>query len=98
MMNKVLIENLGNFAIAYIDDVLIYSLDLKSHINHVRLVLKKLPQNKFFVKGEMCEFHTEEISFLGYNIMTTGIAMEKRKCLLCLNGHILPLLKNYNAS
>jgi hypothetical protein len=39
-MNKVLSDYLDIFCIAYLDDILIYSDNLKQHRNHVQLILE----------------------------------------------------------
>ena len=42
MMNDIFREILDNFVVCYLDDILIYSKDIKQHEEHVRLVLDKL--------------------------------------------------------
>lgn len=37
-------------------------------MQHVRLVLKRLLENKLFVKSEKCEFHVASVSFLGFAV------------------------------
>ena len=39
-INDVIRECLDKFAVAYLDDILIYSNTLEEHIEHVRLVLE----------------------------------------------------------
>ena len=41
-MNDVLFEYLNVFYIAYLDNILIYSKDLREHETHVKLVLERL--------------------------------------------------------
>ena len=41
-MNDVLFEYLDVFCTAYLDDILIYSEDLREHETHVKLVLERL--------------------------------------------------------
>ncbi|XP_060758382.1 uncharacterized protein LOC132869044 [Neoarius graeffei] len=70
---------LGKFVTAYIDDILIYSPDEKSHLEHVRDVLQCLLANHLYVKAEKCEFHQRQISFLGYIISAEGFSMDSAK-------------------
>lgn len=79
MINEVLRDYLNKFVIAYINDILIYSPDYTSHVKQVCLVLEKLLQNQLYVKGEKCEFHTKQTSFLGYHISEQGVSMDDRK-------------------
>ena len=39
---------------------------MEEHVEQVRLVLRRLLDNKLYVNSEKCEFHTSEISFLGF--------------------------------
>lgn len=50
----------------YLDDILIYSLNMEQHIQQSRTVLHKLYENQLFVKLEKCEFHVTAVSFLGF--------------------------------
>ena len=45
MMNDILAGYIDDFVIVYLDDILIYSSDIKSHMEHVKLVLKRLEEN-----------------------------------------------------
>ena len=75
-INQVLHEFLDVFCTAYMDDIMIYSETLEEHVVHVRKVLQKLLDNKLYASLEKCEFHKDQISFLGYIISSNGIAME----------------------
>lgn len=70
--------------IAYIDNILINSPDITSHVKHVRLVLQKLLQHQLYIKGEKWELHKDCITFLWYNIDTDGVSMETYKSFLAL--------------
>ncbi len=41
-------ENLNEFVIINIDDILVYSKIVKEHVEHLEYVLRKLQQNKLF--------------------------------------------------
>lgn len=79
LMNEALHEYLDVFAIVYLDDVLIYSTGREEHIKHVQLVLEKLKKYSLLVKPEKCEFHKDQVEFLGYIIGTHGIKMDSTK-------------------
>ncbi len=65
--------------IVYIDDILIYSDTLDSHVQQVRAVLRRLIENQLYAKIEKCEFHQTVTSFLGYIISAEGVAMDNKK-------------------
>ncbi|KAL0198415.1 hypothetical protein M9458_006955, partial [Cirrhinus mrigala] len=78
-MNEIFRDMLHKFVIIYIDDILIYSPDLRTHHHHVTRVLERLRQHRLFLKAEKCEFHTTEVRFLGYFISSAGVRMDQRK-------------------
>uniref|UniRef100_A0A3B1JZA6 ribonuclease H n=1 Tax=Astyanax mexicanus TaxID=7994 RepID=A0A3B1JZA6_ASTMX len=78
-MNDLFRDMLGKFVIIFIDDILIYSPDLTTHIQQVRLVLQRLSENSLYAKAEKCEFHRQRIAFLGYIISANGVLMDDNK-------------------
>lgn len=66
MINDILRDMINHFVFVYLDDILIFSRTTEEHVEQVRLVLRRLLDNKLYVKPEKCEFHTTEISFLGF--------------------------------
>ncbi|KAK1802669.1 hypothetical protein P4O66_004303 [Electrophorus voltai] len=78
-VNEVLREFLGRSVIAYIDDILIYSPSWKEHVLDVRAVLQTLLQNCLYCKAKKCEFHCNEVDFLGYTIQQGCVSMQPGK-------------------
>ena len=76
-INAALRPFLDKFAIAYIDDILIYSNSLEEHHEHVRTILKTLLEHGLYASLEKCQFSVEEVDFLGYVITPNGVAMER---------------------
>ncbi|XP_050924947.1 uncharacterized protein LOC108874699 [Lates calcarifer] len=66
LINDVLRDMLNRFVFVYLDDILIFSRTPDEHVQHVRLVLQRLLENRLFVKAEKCEFHVPSVSFLGF--------------------------------
>jgi hypothetical protein len=78
-MNDTLREYLDDFCVVYLDDILIFSPNEETHMQHVRQVLDKLRQAGLYAKAEKCEFHKESIEFLGYIISPQGVSMAPSK-------------------
>ncbi|XP_064820987.1 uncharacterized protein LOC135538716 [Oncorhynchus masou masou] len=79
LVNDVLRDMIGLFVFVYLDDILIFSKGLTSHIQHVKQVLQRLLENRLFVKAEKCDFHAHTTSFLGYIISRSEIKMYQEK-------------------
>ncbi|KAG7674317.1 hypothetical protein KSW81_006118 [Nannochloris sp. 'desiccata'] len=54
LMNNVFRDELHQFVLCYLDDIMIFSKSLQAHIQHVRHVFEKLRKNKLFVNKEKC--------------------------------------------
>ena len=62
-----------NFAIAYLDDIIIFSKTPQDHLTHIRKVLEKLQSAKLSMKMSKCNFFSKEIQYLGHILRATGI-------------------------
>jgi hypothetical protein len=79
MINDALRQYLDIFVIAYLNDIMIYSITLKEHVQHVSQVLKCLKRRNLRLKPEKCEFHREEVDFLEFVVGRHGIRMNPEK-------------------
>ena len=55
-MNSIFMEYLDKLVMVYLDDILIYSKNEEEHAEHLRLVLTKLREHRFYAKFSKCEF------------------------------------------
>ncbi|KAK3556304.1 hypothetical protein QTP70_007132 [Hemibagrus guttatus] len=76
LINEVFWDLLGKGAIAYIDNILVYSTSMEEHVRQVREVLTRLQRHHLYVKLEKCEFHRSTVTFLGYVISHQGVEMD----------------------
>jgi hypothetical protein len=80
LINDTLREYLDDFVVAYLDDILIYTrTNLQDHIQQVKRVMKKLQEKELYIKLSKCEFHKDEVAFLGSIISREGIKMDPKK-------------------
>ena len=61
------------FAMAYLDDIIIYSSTPEEHLEHIRTVFEKLRDAKLSLKLSKCHFFAKEIQYLGHILGTEGI-------------------------
>jgi hypothetical protein len=78
-INDVLAPYLDRFCTAYLQDTLIYSDTFKEYQEHVNLVLEAFEKAGLHLEPEKCEFHHQEVKYLGLIISTEGIKMDPEK-------------------
>ena len=79
LMNHIFQGLLRKFVLVFFDDILVYSLDWSSHLQHLVTVLQVLQKEQLFAKLSKCSFGATNIDYLGHTISNDGIAMEKDK-------------------
>jgi hypothetical protein len=55
-MNTIFQEEMDDFVIIYIDDILVYSKTAEDHVRKLEVVLRKLRDNKLYANGEKSMF------------------------------------------
>lgn len=79
LMNKVL-EGINNrYAMAYLDDVVIYSETVDEHLEHLRDVLDRLSRAGLKIKPSKCVFFKKELKYLGHIISGDGLRPDEEK-------------------
>jgi hypothetical protein len=80
-MNIILSKVLGNFALAYIDDIVIYSKTFKEHVNHLKEVLELLIEGGVRLSLGKCVFAHNSIDYLGFHVSGKGSSPLKSKTI-----------------
>jgi len=78
-MNQIFHPYLDQFAVVFIEDILVYSKSEEEHAEHLRIVLRVLKEKQLFAKLSKGEFWLREVSFLGHVISKGGIAVDPSK-------------------
>ena len=79
LMNRVFRPYVDQFFVVFIDDILVYSKNRKSHDTHLRVVLETLRKEQLYAKLSKCEFWLNEVSFLGHIVSKEGIRVDPKK-------------------
>ncbi len=80
MMNDIFRDLIGEGKVTiYLDDILIFSKNLKEHREITKHVLQRLRENNLFLKAEKCEFEVLETEYLGVIISENSIRMDPVK-------------------
>ena len=85
MMNKILAPVLGQFALVYLDDIIIYSKTPVEHAQHLQIVLQLLKEHQLYAKLSKCHFGLEEIKYLGHLVSKEGIKPDPKKIQVLLD-------------
>ena len=70
---------LGQGVIVYLDDVLIYSLDMDSHVALLQQVFSIFLKHHFYPKFRKCKLAQRELEYLGYTIGSEGTKASQDK-------------------
>ena len=74
-MVSALLEGLEGFAMAYVDDILIYTKNsLEDHLKHVQIVIDRLNEHKLRLKLSKCQWAMKSIKYLGFIVNEHGVA------------------------
>jgi hypothetical protein len=77
LMNSVFMPELDKFVVVFIGDILIYSMSMEEHEEHLRIVLQRLRDHQLYAKFSKCEFRIKEV--LGHMISPEGITVDPGK-------------------
>ena len=79
LMNAALGDAQYNHVLAYLDDVVIHSKDLESHLEHLQDVFRRFESAGLRLKMSKCQFLKPEVSFLGHIVSQKGIHVSPEK-------------------
>ena len=75
------------FAIAYLDDIIIFNRKAEEHLNYTKQVFKQLWNAHLSMKLSKCHFFTKEIHYLRHILSTEGIRSLLSKTQAINNMH-----------
>ena len=73
------LQGLGDFAIAYLDDILVFSPTLEDHLKHLDVIFGRLRKHDLRLKLKKCNFLEFETKYLGFNTGLVGSKPDPRK-------------------
>jgi hypothetical protein len=78
-MNDVLYDYLDNFSVVYLDDIVIYNKRIKDHVIHLSKVLRRLREQKLYVKKEKYKYVKSKIMFIDHLVKEVQMRMNPKK-------------------
>ena len=79
LMNSVIGDAINDFAIVYLDDIIIYSKTAEEHLKHLETIFSRLEQAGLKLKRSKCKFFETRVSYLGHVISGQGIEPDPDK-------------------
>ena len=70
---SMVLQDCSDFAMAYLDDIIIFSRNEKEHLKHIEIIFQKLKAAGLKLKESKCDFFKKEIHYLGHLISDEGI-------------------------
>ena len=72
ILEKVLVQCL-EYALNYLDDIMVFSEMWESHLRHLEEVFKWLKDRDLKIKCSKCEFFKSKANYLGYLVGTNDV-------------------------
>ncbi len=79
LISTVLRRILWKNALAYLDDIIIWSNNFEEHLQHLEYVFQCLRAAKLRLNPSKCEFLLTKVTYLGHVITPDGIAVDTKK-------------------
>ena len=70
---SIVLQDCSDFAMAYLDDIIIFSQNEEDHLKHIEIIFKKLKKADLKLKESKCDFFKKEIHYLGHLISVSSI-------------------------
>lgn len=78
-IHTILNDIMGKGVLVYMDDIIVFSVNLEDHMNILRAVLQRLIRHNIKLKVNKSEFLKGEVAYLGHILSKDGVKADHRK-------------------
>ena len=79
LMHRVFQPYLNQFAVVFVDDILIYFQSEWEHEHYLGIVLQLLRDHQLYAKFSKCKFWLTKVIFLGHVVSASGVSVNPEK-------------------
>lgn len=79
LMNGVSRDLLRRSVLVFFDNILVYSANWTLHLQHLKVVLGRLREQKLVANRKKCTFAQDSVEYLGHIVSSRGVAMDPSK-------------------
>ena len=79
LLENTLIGLIGEIALIYIDDIIIFSNDFNSHVTRLATIFERLRGANLKLSPKKMHLFKQKVAFLGHHINTNGIEIDPDK-------------------
>lgn len=79
LMNAVFQQQMRKCVLIFMDDILVYSPTLETHVIHLHQVFQVLQKLQLYAKRSKCSFAVNQIEYLGHIISDKGVSIDPTK-------------------
>ena len=79
LMDTVLMGLNFDICLAYLDDIIVFSRDLQSHLERLERLFQRLRESNLKLKPSKCSILQKQVAFLGYTVSESGIGTDPSK-------------------
>ncbi len=78
-MQRCLGGQLVDTTLVYLDDVIVYSPDFESHLQHLEQVFRAMEKYGLKLQPDKCQLFRKEVTFLGHCVSASGVSVDPEK-------------------
>ena len=93
-VNKTLKNLIDIVCVIYLNDILIFSKNCKSHVRNVTIVLRKLKKFRLYAKLKKCFFFVDVVKYLKFIVTRDDVTINFQRIIIIWNWFISRFFKN----
>ena len=93
VMQTIFREQLLEILIVYLDEIIVFSQDISTHLQRLEMVFQKLQEHRLKIEAKKCQFFRPRVTYLGHVVSADGVATDPAKTEVVTNWPQLQTLK-----